>query len=126
MPGLNQFLILGAIMFCIGIYGVVSYSVTRRRNEIGIRMALGAQRSQLLALVIRQGMAPVIFGLAAGIGVAYFLAQTIRGLLFDIEPTDPAIITFVAVTLLAVGVLACLIPAHRAATTDAISALRIE
>jgi len=120
------FAVAALLVAILGIYGVVSYSVTRRRNEIGIRMALGAQRSQLLALVMRQGMAPVVLGLAAGIGVAYFLAQAIRGLLFDIQPADPTTISLVAAILLAVGILACLIPAHRAATTDAISALRID
>ena len=70
----------------LGIYGVVSYSVARRRNEIGIRMALGAQRSQVLGLVIRQGMAPVMLGLAAGVAVAFFLGRrTIRGLLLGVR-----------------------------------------
>ena len=110
----------------LGIYGVVSYSVARRRNEIGIRMALGAQRSQLLGLVIRQGMAPVVIGLAAGVAVALFLGRAIRGLLFGVQPTDPLTIAGVAVVLLVVGALACLIPARRAAGTDAIAALRFE
>jgi putative ABC transport system permease protein len=110
----------------LGIYGVVSYSVARRRNEIGIRMALGAQRSQMLGLVIWQGMAPVVLGLAAGIATAFFLGRAIRGLLFGVQPTDPLTIAGVAVVLLVVGVLACLIPARRAAGTDAIAALRFE
>jgi len=94
----------------LGIYGVVSYSVARRRNEIGIRMALGAQRSQLLGLVIRQGMAPVVVGLAAGMVVALFLGRAIRGLLFGVQASDPLTIAGVAAILLVVGVLACLIP----------------
>ena len=110
----------------LGIYGVVSYSVARRRNEIGIRMALGAQRSQMLGLVIWQGMAPVVLGLAAGIAAAFFLGRAIRGLLFGVQPTDPLTIAGVTVVLLVVGVLACLIPARRAAGTDAIAALRFE
>jgi putative ABC transport system permease protein len=110
----------------LGIYGVVSYSVARRRNEIGIRMALGAQRSQLLGLVIRQGMTPVIVGLAAGVGVALLLGEAIRGLLFGVEPTDPVTIAAVAAVLLLVGALACLIPARRAASTDPVAALRFE
>jgi putative ABC transport system permease protein len=110
----------------LGIYGVVSYSVARRRNEIGIRMALGAQRSRLLGLVIRQGMAPVVLGLAAGVAVALFLGRAIRGLLFGIQPTDPLTIAGVSVVLLAVGALACLIPARRAAGIDPIAALRFE
>jgi predicted permease len=110
----------------LGIYGVVSYSVARRRNEIGIRMALGARRSQLLRLVVRQGMLPVVLGLAAGLTAALFLGRTIRGLLFEVQPHDPLTIGAVTVVLLAVGVLACLIPARRAVGTDAVAALRFE
>jgi len=110
----------------LGIYGVVSYSVARRRNEIGIRMALGAQRSRLLGLVIRQGMSPVVVGLAAGVSVAIFLGRAIRGLLFGVQPTDPLTIAGVTVALLVVGALACLIPARRAIGTDAVAALRFE
>jgi ABC-type antimicrobial peptide transport system permease subunit len=114
------------LVACLGIYGVVSYSVARRRNEIGIRMALGARPFELMGLVLRAGMAPVIFGLAAGVTAALALSRAIRGLLFGVQPTDPLTIAGVAVMLLAVGVLACIIPARRAARTDAIAALRFE
>jgi ABC-type antimicrobial peptide transport system permease subunit len=110
----------------LGIYGVVSYSVARRRNEIGIRMALGAQRSQLLRLVIRQGMTPVMLGLAGGLTGALVLGRMIRGLLFEVQPGDPLTIAGVIIVLLAVGVLACLFPAQRAAGTDVVAALRFE
>ncbi len=110
----------------LGIYGVVAYSVARRRNEIGIRMALGAQRSQLLRLVIRQGMAPVVVGLAAGVAVAVLLGRAIRGLLFGVQPADPLTIAGVTLVLLIVSALACLIPARRAVGTDAIAALRFD
>jgi predicted permease len=110
----------------LGIYGVVAYSVARRRNEIGIRIALGAQRSRVLGLVIRQGMAPVMLGLGAGVAIALFVGQTIRGLLFGVQPADPLTIAGVTIVLLIVGVLACLIPARRAASTDAGNALRFE
>ena len=110
----------------LGIYGIVSYSVARRRNEIGIRMALGARRSQLLGLVIRQGMTPVVIGLAAGIAVALLLGQAIRGLLFGVHPDHPWTIAGVAAVLLVVSALACFIPARRASGTDAIAALRFE
>jgi ABC-type antimicrobial peptide transport system permease subunit len=89
-------------------------------------MALGAQRSQLLRLVIRQGMTPVVLGLAAGIAAALVFGRAIRGLLFEVQPSDPLTIAGVAAVLLVVGVLACLIPARRAAGTDAIAALRFE
>jgi putative ABC transport system permease protein len=110
----------------LGIYGVVAYSVARRRNEIGIRMALGGGRSQLLWLVLRQGMAPVVFGLAVGVAAALLLGQAIRGLLFGVRPSDPLTIAGVAMVLLTVGALACLVPARRATGRDALEALRFE
>lgn len=120
------FAVSALLVASLGIYGVVSYSVTRRRNEIGIRMALGAQRSQLLGLVIRQGMMPVVIGLAAGVAAALFLSSAIRSLLFGVLPTDPLTIAGVAALLLTIGALACLIPARQATGTDAITTLRFE
>jgi ABC-type antimicrobial peptide transport system permease subunit len=110
----------------LGIYGVVAYSVTRRRNEIGIRMALGAPRSRVLQLIIRQGMVPVVIGLAGGVAAALCLGRAIRGLLFEVQPADPLTIATVTAMLLVVGALACFIPARRAAATDAVAALRFE
>ena len=110
----------------LGIYGVVAYSVARRRNEIGIRMALGAKRSQMLALVIRQGMGPVVLGLAAGVAVALLLGRVIRGLLFEVQTADPVTIAVVVLSLLLIGALACLIPARRAAGTNPVTALRFD
>ncbi|MEP7363858.1 MAG: ABC transporter permease [Acidobacteriota bacterium] len=120
------FAIAALLVASFGIYGVVAYSVARRRNEIGIRMALGAQRSQLLSLVVRQGMMPVILGLAGGLVAALLLGRAIRSLLFGIQPADPPTMAGVTLVLLLVGVLACLIPAARASRTDAIAALRME
>ena len=110
----------------LGIYGVVSYSVARRRNEIGIRMALGAQRSRLIALMIRQRMTPVVVGLAGGVAASPVLGRSISGLLFGIQPTDPVTIAGVVLVLLVVGALACLIPTRRTVDADAIAALRFE
>ena len=110
----------------LGIYGVVAYAVTRRRNEIGIRMALGAKRSQLLTLIVTQGMTPVAIGIVAGITVALVLARAIRGLLFEVQPSDPATIAAVALILLVVGALACLVPARRATAANTVDALRLE
>jgi putative ABC transport system permease protein len=110
----------------LGIYGVVSYSVARRRNEIGIRMALGAQRSRLLGMVIRQGMAPVVVGLAAGVAAALLVGRAVRGLFFGVQPYDPLTIAAVTMALLVVGAAACLLPARRAAGTDVLAALRFE
>jgi putative ABC transport system permease protein len=110
----------------LGIYGVVSYSVARRRNELGVRLALGAQRCRLVGLVIRQGMTPVVAGLIAGVPAALLVGRAIRGLLFEVQPSDPVTIAGVAIVLLGVGVLACLIPARRAAATDPVAALRFQ
>ena len=104
----------------------MSYAVTRRRDEMGIRMALGASRSGLLAMVVRQSMTPIVVGLAGGIAVVLLVGQAIRGLLFDIQPTDPLTITGVVALLLAVGAGACVVPAYRAARADPVSALRTE
>jgi predicted permease len=120
------FAVSALLVASLGIYGVVSYSVARRRNEIGIRMALGAQRSRLLRLVIRQGMTPVVLGLAIGVATALVLGRAIRGLLFGVQPTDGLTVAGVTVLLLVVGGLACLVPARRATGTDAIGALRFE
>ncbi len=110
----------------IGIYGVVSYAVARRRNELGVRMALGAQPGKLLRLVIRQAMTPVAIGLAGGVCGALLLARVIRGLLFGIQPLDPLTIVAVVGIVLAVGALSCVFPARRAATMNVIDALRFE
>jgi predicted permease len=123
---LSVFAASALLVASLGIYGVVSYSVARRRNEIGIRMALGARRAGLFKLVIRQGMVPVLIGLAAGVTTALLLGSTIRGLLFGVQPTDPLIIAEVAVVLLVVAILACFIPARQAASTDVVKALRLE
>jgi putative ABC transport system permease protein len=120
------FAISAVLVASLGIYGVVAYSVARRRNEIGIRTALGARRSQLLALIVREGMTPVVAGLLTGIATALMLGRAIRGLLFEIQTTDPATIAGVAATLVAVGVMACLIPARRATTANTVEALRLE
>jgi predicted permease len=127
-----QALLVGAfsasalVLSCLGIYGVVSYTVARRRNEIGIRMALGAPRTSVLGLVLAQGMAPIVVGLVSGIALALGVGQAIRGLLFEVRPAEPLVIAGVAAVLLAVGVLACLVPARRAAATNVVVALRIE
>jgi len=120
------FAVSALLVASIGIYGVVSYSVARRRNEIGIRMALGARRWQLLGLILRQGITPVLVGLSAGILGALFLARAIRGLLFAVQPADPLTIAVVAAVLLLTGALACLIPARRATGNDTVAALRLE
>jgi putative ABC transport system permease protein len=114
------------LVAALGIYGIVSYSVARRRNEIGIRMALGAGRPRLFALVLREGMTPVVIGLAAGAAAAPVLGQGIRALLFDVRPGDPATIAGVVLAMIAVAVLACVVPARRVTGPNAVAALRSE
>ncbi len=110
----------------IGLFGVISYSVSRRTREIGIRMALGAQTRDALWMVIRQGMALAMVGTVVGLIASFALTRLIKTLLFSVSPTDP--MTFIAVPLLLAGVtlIACYIPARRAAKVDPMVALRCE
>jgi putative ABC transport system permease protein len=110
----------------LGLYGVLAHAVALRRNEIGIRMALGAQRRDVLLLIVRRGLGLTLVGLALGAGGAFALTRTLRRHLYEVDPTDP--ITFVSAALLLVTVawLACLLPARRAAQVDPMAALRTE
>jgi putative ABC transport system permease protein len=114
------------LLACLGIYGVISYSVARRTNEIGIRIALGAQASEVSILVLRQGVRPVCGGLLAGVAAALAAGQWIRSFLFGTEAHDPAAISAVVLILLLVGAGACLAPARRASRIDPMTALRNE
>jgi predicted permease len=109
-----------------GIYGVVSYTVTQRSQEVGIRIALGAQSGDVLRLVIGQGMLPVLTGIATGLAASLALTRLMTGLLFGIEATDPATFALVASALFAVALVACLVPATRAARVDPMISLRAE
>ncbi|UCF15162.1 MAG: ABC transporter permease [Phycisphaerales bacterium] len=123
---LTLFAIIGLILAAIGIYGVISYSIARRTHEIGIRMALGARRSDVFKLVIKKGLILIVIGMVIGVVGALALTRVLRSLLYDVAPTDP--VTFVTVSLLltAVGLMACYIPARRAAKIDPMVALRYE
>lgn len=118
--------VLAAVLAAIGIYGVIAYMVTRRTREIGIRMALGAPRPKILALVLGQGAALAGLGIAIGLAGALNLTQYLRAMLFGLGPSDPT--TFVAVALAFAGVAAigCYLPARRATHLDPVSALREE
>ena len=121
---LAGFAAVALLLAGIGIYGVLAYLVTQRTREIGIRMALGARAGQLLALVVRQGMAPVAWGLALGLIGALSATALIRTLLFGVTASDPAIYAAATVILGVVAAAACAIPAIRATRVDPMSALR--
>jgi predicted permease len=117
---------LALVLAAVGVAGVLAYLVSRRRREIGIRMALGASRANVLGLIVRRGVLYAGAGIAAGIAAALFLTRLMEGLLFGVAPRDP--LTFVAVSaiLLVIAVVASLIPALRAARVDPLEALRAE
>jgi predicted permease len=118
--------IVALALACIGLYGVMSYTVAGRTREIGVRMALGAQRGNVLTLVMREAMLLVVVGIAAGIPLAMLCTRVINSMLFGLQNTDPISLAIVIVVLSAIGALASLIPARRATKVDPMVALRYE
>jgi predicted permease len=117
---------LGLMLASIGLYGLLSYDVTRRTREIGIRTALGAQRRDVLLLVLRQGLVLVIVGVTLGAGAAIGVTRLLESLLYGVRPTDPFTFTITAALLIAIGLVACSLPARRATHVDPMAALRCE
>jgi len=114
------------LLAAIGVYGLLAFSVALRSKELGVRVALGATRSDLVRMVIGDGLRLVSLGLVAGLLAAFVATRWIRALLFEVGPSDPATFVAVAVVLVSIAVLACYVPARRAAATDPISALRTD
>jgi predicted permease len=117
---------VSAFLAGIGIYGVLAYLVDQRRREFGIRIALGARASDVLALVLLQGSVPIAAGLATGVAAALALTRLLKSLLYEVTPTDPAVFAAVSLFLILIAVLAILIPARRATHADPLEALRHE
>ena len=113
-------------MTSVGLFGVMSYSVARRTNEIGIRLALGAQRQDVLRLVMRESMVLVAAGVAIGIGSAIAASRLVSNLLFGLAPTDPMTMAGAITAMVLVSVVAAYVPARRASAIDPLAALHYE
>ena len=120
------FAILSLMLASVGLYGVLSYLTTQRTGEIGIRIALGAQRDQVMRLMLDDGMRPALYGLALGLATSAGAVRIVQSMLYETRPLDPMIFSAVAATLLAVAALACMIPAWKASRIDPMQALRNE
>jgi putative ABC transport system permease protein len=117
---------IALVLACLGIFGVVSYTVAQRRGEMGIRLALGATAGNLKSMVVRQGLVPVAVGLAGGILAALALGRVMEGMLFGVRAGDPLTLAAVSLVLIGVAAAACYIPAMRVSRADPLTALRYE
>jgi putative ABC transport system permease protein len=123
---LGVFAGLALLLAAIGIYSVLSYSVRQRVPEIGIRLALGARMTDVLRMVVIEGMKPTLFGVAIGMAAALAMGRLVASMIFQVKPSDPATFLAVAALLAFIALLACIIPAYRASKVDPVIALRNE
>jgi len=123
---LGVFAGVALLLATVGIYGAVAYSVEQRTGEIGVRMALGAQTRDVLRLIVNQGMKPVVIGLVIGLVAAFALGRLLTLQLYQVSSHNPALLAGATVLLAAIALLACLLPARRAALVDPVQALRAE
>lgn len=126
MSTLSVFGALSLILAAIGVFGVLSFAVAQRTREMAVRAALGADRGRLRRLVLASGARVVAVGIVGGLIGAWYLAQLARSLLFEVEPRDPLVFAAATVTIAAVGLLAAVVPARRAARVQPMEALRQE
>jgi putative ABC transport system permease protein len=123
---LTIFAAIAFVLAVVGIYGVMSYAVTQRTHEIGIRMAIGAQPRDVFRMILGQGMFLTIIGMVAGLLGAFALTRLMATMLFNVKPTDPLTFAAVAFLLIAVALIACYIPGRRATKVDPVDSLRYE
>src|SRR5439155_945122 len=123
---LSLFAAVALLLAAVGLYGVLAYAVTQRQREIGVRMALGAQRRTVLSLVIGQGMRLALVGVIIGVLCALALTRVLQSLLYGVTPSDPLTFAAVSLLLIATALLACWLPARRAANLNPMVALRYE
>ena len=117
---------MALLLGIVGIYGVISYSVAQRTREIGIRMALGAQRKMLTAMFVRQGLLLTAIGIGAGLVVAFITMRLMSSILFNVSPVDPVTYILTTLCVVAIALVACYLPSRRAATVNPVNALRAE
>jgi putative ABC transport system permease protein len=123
---LAAFSVTALILAAVGLYGVVAYAAGQRTRELGVRLALGATRRQVMWLVMREGVTVIGAGLAVGVMAAIWLARTLTGLLHNVQPADPIALSVVAMLLAVVGLIAVYVPAHRATRLNTLDALRAD